>query len=346
MSPVFENIAQGGPPTRSRSGEIGEPRLAGRRAWIISDGIAGHLAITSGIADILGLDAEIKPIAPRLIWRHLAPNGPADPRLLRPLLAQALPDIVLGAGRQTVPVIRALKRAGAFTALFQSPRASRKSAHVIWVPAHDRLRGANVIVTLTPPNRFSAATLEALSNTLPAEIAALPRPRLALLLGGPGAGYEYDAETVADFAARLAAMAGRAGSILMTPSRRTPPELLEAADRASRDRPRLLWNGLGDNPYPHILAAADHFVVTADSVNMTGEACATGRPVHVFTPPGGRGKFHRYHRALRDYGATRPMADSGAGLADWSYEPLQAGAVVAAEIEARWRLFRQAALDS
>ena len=346
MSPVFENIALGGRETPSRSQETGEPGLAGRRAWIISDGVAGHLAITSGIADLLGLDAEIKPIAPRLIWRHLAPNGPADPRLLRPLLADALPDIVLGAGRQTVPVIRALKRAGVFTALFQSPRASRKSAHVIWVPAHDRLRGANVIVTLTPPNRFSAATLEALRHALPAEIAALPRPRLALLLGGPGAGYEYDSEAVADFAARLAAMAGQAGSILITPSRRTPPELLEAADRATRHRPRLLWNGLGDNPYPHILAAADHFVVTADSVNMTGEACATGRPIHVFTPPGGRGKFHRYHRALQDYGATRPMADSGAGLADWSYEPLQASAFVAAEIEARWRFFRQEALDS
>jgi mitochondrial fission protein ELM1 len=79
---------------------------------------------------------------------------------------------------------------------------------------------------------------------------------------------------------------------------------------------------------------------------MTGEACATGRPIHVFTPPGGRGKFHRYHRALQDHGATRPMADSGAGLAYWSYEPLQAGAFVAAEIETRWRFFRQEALDS
>jgi mitochondrial fission protein ELM1 len=331
---------------RSEAHETGEPGLAGRRAWIISDGVAGHLAITSGIADLLGLDAEIKPIAPRLIWRHLAPNGPADPRLLRPLLGQPLPDIVLGAGRQTVPVIRALKRAGAFTVIFQSPRASRNSADVIWVPAHDRLRGANVIVTPTPPNRFSAATLESLRRSLPAEIEALPRPRLALLLGGPGAGFRYDAKAIAEFAARLAGMAGVAGSVLITPSRRTPPALLQAADRATRDRPRLLWNGLGDNPYPFILAAADHFVVTADSVNMIGEACATGRPIHVFTPPGGRGKFHRYHRALRDHGATRAMADGGAGLADWSYEPLQAGAVVAAEIEARWRFFQQEALDS
>ncbi len=29
-------------------------RLAGHRAWIISDGVAGHLAITRGIAETLG----------------------------------------------------------------------------------------------------------------------------------------------------------------------------------------------------------------------------------------------------------------------------------------------------
>jgi mitochondrial fission protein ELM1 len=319
---------------------IAQSRLASRTAWIISDSVAGHLAITRGIAETLGLSAEIKPVAARAPWRHLAPFGPADPRIIEALLAEPLPDIVLGAGRQTVPVVRALKRKGVFTMLFQSPRAGLGSAHVIWAPVHDRLRGANVVTTLTPPHRFTAARLAALRRDCPAEIAALPSPRITVMLGGPGAGYAYDAETIAAFAARLSAIAPQAGSFLITPSRRTPSALLEAADAATRDKPRIVWNGAGDNPYPNFLANADLFIVTADSVNMAGEACATGRPVYVFAPPGGRAKFQRFHQALQAHGATRPLPETPASLAGWSYEPLQAAEQVAAEIERRWGDFQ------
>ncbi len=340
MPNIFKNIAQDKSQQDSAAAQPGELSLAGRSAWIISDGITGHLAITRGVAETLGLIAEIKPVSPRMPWRHLAPNGPADPRILRSLLAEPQPDIVLGAGRQTVPIIRALKRAGAFTVIFQSPRASSKSADLIWVPAHDKLRGPNVITTLTPPHRFTASRLQALRETVPATIAALPTPRMTLLLGGPGAGYRYDTATIDAFAHSLTHFAQEAGSFMITASRRTPPELFQAADEATRETPRILWDGNGENPYPHFLACADLLIVTADSVNMIGEACATGRPVYVFHPAGGRRKFVHYHQALQDYGATRPLPENPGPLATWHYEPLQPSAFVAAEIEARWRRFQ------
>lgn len=318
--------------------------LAGRRAWIISDGVAGHLAITRGIAETLGLAAEIKPVNPGFPWRQLAPNGPADPSQLKGLVAERqLPDLVLGAGRQTVPFVRALKRAGkgrVFTIICQSPRASETSAHLIWVPSHDALRGPNVITTLTPPHRFTAKVLAELRGRVPADIAALPAPRVALLLGGQGAGYVYDEGAIGQFAAICERVAALAGSLLITPSRRTPPALLAAVDAVTRDTPRILWRGEGDNPYPDFLANADAFLVTADSVNMTGETCATGKPVYIFTPSGGREKFHRFHAALQQHGATRPLAAPPAALDRWHYAPLHAAEQVAAEIEARWRIFR------
>ena len=318
-------------------------RLAGHRAWIISDGVAGHLAITRGIAETLGMLTEIKAVAPGFPWRHLAPNGPADPSQLKAMLAEPLPELVLGAGRQTVPFVRALKRAGkgrVFTILFQSPRAGANSAHLIWAPSHDRLRGPNVITTLTPPHRFTAAALTDLRTRIPAEIAALPGPRVAVLLGGPGAGYVYDDATIQRFAAIIGRVAALAGSLLITPSRRTPPALLAAVDTATKANPRILWRGEGENPYPDFLANADLLVVPADSVNMAGEACATGKPVYVFTPPGGRGKFHRFHAALQAHGATRPLDEPPLALDAWSYEPLRSAEQVAAEIEARWQTFR------
>ena len=48
----------------------------------------------------------------------------------------------------------------------------------------------------------------------------------------------------------------------------------------------------------------------ADSVNMTGEACATGRPVYVFEPGPGSPKFARFHAALRRHGATRSLPET------------------------------------
>jgi mitochondrial fission protein ELM1 len=327
----FGNVAQAEMPH-------GSPvSLSGRTAWIISDGIAGHLAISTGVAEALGVEAQIKPIAARWPWRQLAPNGPADPLIVRALLGEPPSDIVLGAGRQTVPVVRALRQAGAFTVLFQAPRALFRSADVVWAPAHDRLTGEHVITTLTPPHRFSPQRLAELRRNTPEAIAALPEPRGALLLGGPGAGYGYDAATIAAFATRIAELAAGAGSLLITPSRRTPAALLQAVAEATAQKPRLIWDGLGENPYPYFLASADFFVITADSVNMAGEACATGRPVYIFTPPGGRAKFRRYHQALQDHGATRPLPESGTALSFWAYQPIHAATQVAAEIDARWR---------
>jgi uncharacterized protein len=317
--------------------------LAGRSAWIVSDGVAGHLAITRGVAETLGLAAEVKTVAPRSPWKHLAPNGPADPRILKSLMAEALPEFVLGAGRQAVPFVRALKRAGqgaVFTIIFQSPRTGAGSAHLIWVPEHDRLRGANVISTLTPPHRFTAAALAELRGQMPAEIAQLPAPRVALLLGGPGAGYAYDRATMGRLETGLRDMASLAGSFMITASRRTPPELLALADTVTRSTPRILWGGDGTNPYPQFLAQADLFLITADSVNMAGEAAATGKPIYVFTPSGGRAKFRRFHAALEAHGATRPLPERLSSLGAWQYEPLRSAEAVAAEIERRWLNFR------
>jgi mitochondrial fission protein ELM1 len=314
--------------------------LSGQKAWILSDDRAGHLAITLGIADALGVEAAIRPVEARWPFRLMAPWGPADGRLVEELLCEPCPAILLGAGRQTVPVIRAVKRkAGGriFTVLCQDPRTGPASADLIWVPEHDALRGENVVATLTPPHRFGGERLAALRRSIPPDIAALPSPRIALFLGGPGGGYDWPAAEIARFGEALAGIAGQGASFLITPSRRTPPVLLRAAETATSGNPRILWIGEGDNPYPAFLAHADAFIVTADSVNMAGEASATGRPIHVFHPAGGRDKFRRYHAALEAHGATRPLGANSALGAAWEYEPLDAGRTVAAEIERRWR---------
>jgi mitochondrial fission protein ELM1 len=55
---------------------------------------------------------------------------------------------------------------------------------LIWVPEHDRLRGPNVVTTLTPPHRVSAERLASARMAADERLSALPRPRVAVLAGG------------------------------------------------------------------------------------------------------------------------------------------------------------------
>ena len=160
-----------------------------------------------------------------------------------------------------------------------------------------------------------------------------------MILGGKNAVYKFtlqDDQRFADGLASLADAAGGGASFMITSSRRTHARLLDAVLDATSKFQRIVYSGDGPNPYPDFLANADIVVVTADSVNMVGEATATGKPVYVFEPSGGSAKFTRFHEALRHYGATRPLPETVKTLPDWHYEPLDSAASIAREIEARW----------
>jgi len=311
--------------------------------------MAGMDAQVRGVADALGLDYEMKHVLPKGIWKLAAPWGPVAPaeRFGQPgsLFAPPWPEVAISLGRRSVPYMRALRRrAGSetFTIMMLDTRAGLKVADVIWVPEHDRLRGDNVITTLTSPHSFTAKRLCELRSTVPPGIAAVPRPRVAVILGGRNKIYTYTDADYARLECGLRSLGQLGASFLITPSRRTHARLLEVAEAATRDFPRMLWKGDEPNPYADFLAQADVLVVTADSVNMTGEACATGRPVLVFAPSGGSAKFQRFHAALQAHGATRPLPDRLDAVPDWSYEPVHSADDIAAQIEQRWRQRRPA----
>ncbi len=309
------------------------------KAWLITDDKAGMQVQARGVAEALGADWELKEVAPQGFYRFAAPYGPPDPRDGDgKLLSPPWPDIAIATGRLSVPYIRALRKlAGVrtFTIVLQDPKTSARTADLIWVPEHDRRRGANVITTLTAPHGYSPARLAGLRATEPSWLAALPHPRVAVILGGKNAVYKFTDADDDRLEASLASFARLGASFLVTPSRRSHQRLVRAVDRATSTAPRFFWDGTGDNPYPAFLAHADLFVVTGDSVNMTGEPLATGRPVYVFEPSGGSAKFRRFHEALRRYGATRPLPGEVKSLEGWSYPPLDSAAEIAAIVATR-----------
>ena len=138
-----------------------------------------------------GSRLRVKEVAPRGLTRLLAPwvRPGRSERIGRSgsLLGPPWPVIALATGRLSIPYIRAVKRLAGpdtFTVILQDPKTSANSADLIWVPEHDRRRGANVMSTVTAPHSFSRERLASLRAQLPPAIAALPRPRVAVVLGG------------------------------------------------------------------------------------------------------------------------------------------------------------------
>jgi mitochondrial fission protein ELM1 len=317
--------------------------LAGASAWIITDGKAGMDVQAKGVADALGLDYVVKHVAPSGLWKVAAPWGPVQPseRFGAPgaQFSPPWPAVAIASGRASIPYIRRLRSMAGprtYCIVLQDPKTGANTADLIWVPEHDRRRGANVIATPTAPHSFTPERLAALRATVPPAIAALPSPRVAVVLGGKNGIYRFTEADDDRLQHALRSIGALGASFMVTPSRRTHQRLIRAVAAAIQDRPHIIWDGGGENPYAQFLAHADRLVVTADSVNMTSEACATGRPVWVFEPSGGSTKFRRFHEALRHHGATRPLPENVTVLESWHYQPLDAAQAIAAEVERRW----------
>lgn len=315
--------------------------VAGASCWILSDGKAGDEAQCLGVAERLGLVAEIRRIRPRAFFALAMPYGPIDPReregQVGSPLSPPFPTIAIASGRRTVPYLRRLKQLAGrqtLTVFLKDPRTGRSAADLIWVPAHDRLRGDNVLVTLTSPHRIAPERLMAAQDA-PAPWGAPDGRRLvAVLLGGDSRHHRFTAADSDRLTEHLGALAMGGDRLLVTPSRRTPAALAHAVQAITAASGGFYWQGEGENPYLAMLAQAAHIIVTADSVNMLGEAAATGTPIHLFSPTGGHTKMSAFVNGLVAHGAVRPLAQP---LESWSYTPLDATPEIAVAVAAAYR---------
>lgn len=309
--------------------------------WIVTDGRAGMEVQCLGLAEALGFEPRIKRIQVSRPWRWLPPRLIPDPlgAINSPQgdpLAPPWPELLIASGRQTVAPSMAIRRASGgrtFTVQIQNPVVDPAAFDVVVTPRHDRLSGANVIETLGGLNRVTEARLSAAAAKFGPAFAHLPRPLIAVVLGGDNRVYRFTPAIARRLGADLARLCRSEGAgLLVTASRRTGPATLTLLREALDGCAAEFWDGQGDNPYLGYLALADALVVTGDSVNMVSEAATTGKPVHVVELAGGSAKFTRFHQALQEAGATRPFTGR---LEPWSYPPLRDTETAAAEIRRR-----------
>lgn len=267
-----------------------------RRIWVLAGEKPGDNAQSLSLATALGWPTEVKqlrygsrgpsPFPPFAEVRFPLDVGASSP------LEPPWPDLVIGCGRRSVGVACEIRRrAGTSTRLVQlgRPRADLGLFDlVVTTPQYRLPTRPNVLHLALPMHHFDRdAAARAATEWEPA-FAALPHPRIALLVGGSAKPFVFDAGAARRLAAHVNALVqAEKGSLLVSTSRRTPAAAAQVLCDAIQVPAYVhRWSAEAKaNPYLAYLALADAFVVTGDSASMLTEACSTGRRVWIADLP-------------------------------------------------------------
>ena len=244
------------------------------RSWILTDGKQGMESQCLGLMEALDLEPEILRITPRFPWSILPPQLWLDP-LSAPgpdgdRLAPPWPDLLISTGRQTVASALAIKRIQQdqiVTIQLQNPTVGAARFDLVIAPAHDGLSGANVVSTLGALHRITPDRMHSEATLFADRYASLPRPLVAVLLGGDNSQFRM-----------TAASADRLGVLL--------------ADAAQNHGAGLAVTSTGTD----ILAARTHFAARALLLRLVAFTFAAGA-IAESVPPSSL----RHKQQLRDW---------------------------------------------
>ena len=321
-------------------------RRAGDNAQVLALGemLRRRLAVRGARARVEEKRLEWTPVRALPNWL-LPPTLRVLPSPARAQFAPPWPDVVIGVGRRAVPVARWIQRRNRATKLvwLGRPRAPLKWFDLVLSTAQYGLpRADNVILLDAPPAPLPEMDPAALARWRE-RFAHLPRPWIAVLVGGARWPLKFDAADAKALGRAVLALRDRTGgSWIVSTSPRTGIRQARALHEAL-DPPGMFWfwreGSRRENPHRALLALADGFIVTADSASMIAEALNTGKSVWLHELPVQR-PFVRWRargglmRRLAEWGLLSPPRDMGAfcarlvqqGRARWLREEVAAPA--------------------
>lgn len=273
------------------------PRLGAEsvpRVWALLSERAGDDVQILALVRALGWPFEAKRLVHRRGGRLLDVFRGSNRLGIRVARSTALsppwPDLVISASMRNEPVCRWIRsRSHGQTRYVHigKPWARLSSFDLVistpeyrWIPDRE-----NVLRNTCSLHEVTPERLRREADDWASTVSALPRPLVAVLVGGYAGPYPFDRANAARLGREASDRARRlGGSLLVTTSKRTSRAASEAL-RDSIDVPcsYFEWRpGSEPNPYYGYLGLADELIVTCDSTSMLAEACATQKPVRIF----------------------------------------------------------------
>lgn len=281
-------------PELSEASAAKEPRgRNGPSTWLLMGRKEGDNRQLQALVERLGWAYETKRFAYRrselLTNLLLGPNLRGMRAAQSSRLGPPWPELILTAGRRNEPIARWIRQqSGGQTKLVHLGRPwARPEAFdlIVTTPQYRLALRANILENETVIHGLEPERLEEAARALQARLPDMPRPLIAVLVGGSAGPFTLDAESARRLAQEAKALAEReGGTLLVTTSARTAPAAVEALQKALPDAGLFYrWQpGDTENPYLGLLGLADILVATAESISMATEACATGKPVYLF----------------------------------------------------------------
>ncbi len=276
--------------------------------WVVDSAYTGELHARIGVADKLGYGFEIIPL----------PNGDSQ------------------GYRNNLKIKYREKVNGYESPLIVISGTGEETTEEIAV-ASPQLEGDNIVTLCGVPHQMTRERLK-LGHEYHADFfSTLPKPIIGLLVGGNTRYCDgFDEQHAQRLALRVSAVVDTLSAcIVMTNSRRTPPSAQAALLDGLKDHDCHFfdWQTVENTFYPALLANADLFIVTGDSLSMCSEAAFTGKPLLVDLCQRATESYHRdIVGRLIDYGAAKVL---GSLYEPWSYCPPDPTEQVVKEIRAR-----------
>ena len=281
-----------------------------KNSWILSSGLIGCENQCLGVIERLGIETEIKKIKPSMAVSLFAPYGTP---FLNPQVREPWPDLVIAAGRKTIPYLKYIRKASkkeCKTIYLQDPRIDSKEFDIVWAPEHDSIEGNNVIKTITSPNRVTNELLNYHHDEWLDKLSKLKGPFIGFLIGGKSKAYNFNDAECEKIIQALNFVISNGYTPLITLSRRSPKKLSNRIKNLLINEKNLFYDGQGDNPYFAILKASEIIITTPDSANMISEAINVPKPVYYIDIKTNSKRFNKFINTLVNSGHIRPFENN------------------------------------
>ena len=271
--------------------------------WIFSDSVAGHEIQSLALANSIASQYSLFHCGIRQPWLSFAPR--ILPKFGKNIIWEKQqpdlnqrPDAIITCGRRMAAVGKYYKRLIRCKHIqILNPGDRLKNYDLLICPEHDQLSGKNTISSKGSLHNITHTSLSHKKLHCIEKNTEYAKKMVSVFIGNPGKAFFKQLPAIAaDIKRHFPQL-----QLMICASRRTHRKQYGIIRQAFKTA-RLCWlnENDGENPYACLLACSQVLIVTADSINMVSEACASDKQVIAIAQKYISPKHQRFIASLDD----------------------------------------------